>query len=282
MDDERVEARLDDDLADAMATVLERAEAGDGRVREAAMVTALGSDWGRLVDAGLVIEADDGYVIDDPTAVREALEDREGEAGWSRLDRAAGACALLLASGYYLSPVRDAVGETMHLLLGPMNAAVPFSLVVLVLALCNGLVSSALRLWLIDSDRLARQRERMQELKDRIEAARERGDEEAIEHLSREQRSMMGDVLGAYKQQLRPMAWAMLLTVPVFLWLRWLFLAPVAATTPAGMFIPVLGQIAWTARVIGPIPFWLAWYVSGTLVSSVVSRKIAERAPVGT
>lgn len=282
MDDERVEARLDDDLADAMATVLERAEAGDGRVREAAMVTALGSDWGRLVDAGLVIEADDGYVIDDPTAVREALEDREGEAGWSRLDRAAGACALLLASGYYLSPVRDAVGETMHLLLGPMNAAVPFSLVVLVLALCNGLVSSALRLWLIDSDRLARQRERMQELKDRIEAARERGDEEAIEHLSREQRSMMGDVLGAYKQQLRPMAWAMLLTVPVFLWLRWLFLAPVAATTPAGMFIPVLGQIAWTARVVGPIPFWLAWYVSGTLVSSVVSRKIAERAPVGT
>ncbi|NNC25236.1 DUF106 domain-containing protein, partial [Salinisphaera sp. USBA-960] len=52
-------------------------------------------------------------------------------------------------------------------------------------------------------------------------AAKERGDEEALDRIQKEQMEAMGDQLGMFKMQFRPMVWIMLLTIPVFLWMYW-------------------------------------------------------------
>ncbi|MGQ5515936.1 hypothetical protein [Halococcus saccharolyticus] len=65
--------------------------------------------------------------------------------------------------------------------------------------------------------------------------------------------AVITDQLGGFIRLLRPLAWTMLFTVPVLLWLYWLMLSPAQAVTPTAMVFPILGRIAWTAKVIGPM-----------------------------
>ncbi|MFB9805682.1 hypothetical protein ACFFQF_10150 [Haladaptatus pallidirubidus] len=45
-----------------------------------------------------------------------------------------------------------------------------------------------------------------------------------------------------------------------------------------GILFPVIGQIAWTATVVGPLQVWLVWYIGASISSGYVSRKIAQQA----
>jgi len=81
----------------------------------------------------------------------------------------------------------------------------------------------------------------MQEIRARLDAAKERGDEAAVERLTERQQEMIRRQIGMLKHIARPMAWTMLVTVPVFIWLSWVVFAPqvaVGVTTPT---LPVVG-----------------------------------------
>lgn len=296
MDPERRETlREDDRLAAATAAVLERAEAGDGTVRRADVADAVPArQWGRLLETGLLVAAGDRFVVDDPTAVREVLADRpstpdvadfddpdpvdgDDSGGWRPVDKAAGVCSLALMASYQLPPARDAIGSTMHLVFGPLEAALPFAVTVAVLALVVGSASTLLNRRLRDAERAERLRERLQSVGDRLEAARERGDEAAVDRLEERQRELLGDQVGAFADLLRPMAWTVLLSAPVFLWLSWLVVAPAAAVTPTAAVVPFVGRIAWTARLVGPLHVWTVWYVVCSLVSGVAVGRATDR-----
>jgi len=77
----------------------------------------------------------------------------------------------------------------------------------------------------------------------------------------------------------RPMAWTMLVTIPVFIWLSWVVTAPqvaVGVVTPA---LPLVGRMAWTARVLGPVRLWMLWYIASLLVSNLAVKRAMKRAP---
>lgn len=66
--------------ADALAAVLASAEAGDGTVRWADVSDDLDStQWGTLVQRGLLVDAGDAFVVDDPTAVAEVVGADDGD-----------------------------------------------------------------------------------------------------------------------------------------------------------------------------------------------------------
>jgi hypothetical protein len=66
------------DAAEAVATVLAVAETGDGTVDwERVSGEMRLEQWGELVAEGVVIPAGDRFVVEDPTAVRAALEDAD-------------------------------------------------------------------------------------------------------------------------------------------------------------------------------------------------------------
>lgn len=196
--------------------------------------------------------------------------------GWTPYDKLAGLAALALASGYVVDPVQAAVGTGMHALLAPAASLVPFSVLVLLLAGTTGLSSALLNLRLRNQERMAELRDRMNELRERLEGARERDDEAELEDLRAEQQELAAEWATAMKSQFRPMVWSMLVTVPAFLWLRWVFLAPSAAVAPAALALPVVGNVAWTAT-LGPLQVWLAWYLGCSVSTGVVARKVVAR-----
>ncbi|UPV73112.1 EMC3/TMCO1 family protein [Halorussus limi] len=196
---------------------------------------------------------------------------------WTGYDKLAGLVALALMAGYYVTPIQQTVGGAMHAMLGPATTILPFSVLILLLAGTTGLSSAVLQTKLRNRERMERLQERMSDLRDRLESTRERDDEDAVEELRAEQRDLTGEYLAAMKTQLRPAVWSMLVSVPVFLWLRWVFVAPSVAVAPAAFALPLVGHVAWTATLVGPLKVWLAWYVGCSLSTGLLARKAVAR-----
>ncbi len=280
-------AREGEDMTEALAAVLEVAEE-EGTVSWSDVSDDLTSgQWGRLIEKGLLVDADgEGFVLDDPEGIREALEetdpaavadDADGdEVEWTKWDKLAGLGAVSMIAGYSIQSVRAVVGSTIDLVLGPLETVLPFYVVILVLAVLTGLWSTILQDNLMDSEVMAKYQERMQELKERREAAKERGDDAELERIQEEQMEAMGDQLGMFKAQFRPMVWIMLLTIPAFLWMYWLILdvGIGGGSGQAVLVMPLIGEVTqWQQGVIGPVQAWIVWYFLCSLSFTQLLRK---------
>lgn len=288
----------DDALAAALSTVLDEAEAGDGTVVWADVRDRLAPvEWGRLLDHGLLVPAGDRFVVDDPTAARELLarmdldgadepasapdsatsESPADTGGWSRTDKLAGVAAVGLMASYQLPGARDLIGQSVDTVLGPVAATLPFAATITLLAVVTALVSTTIRRRLQTKSEMDHLKERMTEVRERLADARDRGDDEAVERLQAQQQELMGQQLSMFKHMLKPMAWTVLISAPVFLWLSWLVVAPAAAITPTATVFPMLGRIVWTAKVVGPLQVWTVWYIGTSMVSNLTINKTVDR-----
>ena len=283
-------------LTGALATVLEVAEE-KGTVTWSDVSDDISSgQWGRLIETGLLLDADgNGFVIDDPEAVHEALEDSDAAAiddaddegsNWTQWDKLAGLGALGMMVGYAVPSIRATVGSTVNLVLGPLlDLGLPFHLVILVVAMLTGLWSTILQDKLMDSELMGKYQARMQDLKERREAAKERGDDAELERIQEEQMDAMGDQLGMFKAQFRPMTWIMLLTIPAFLWMYWMILDQGIGQDAATVIIlPLVGTVEnWNAAGLGPMPAWIVWYFLCSLGFSQILRKAlnVQTSPTG-
>jgi len=240
--------------------------------------------WGRLLQKDILVESGDGFTFADREAVEDGLgtaEEMEIDAeidddgsGWSVYDKAAAVGALAMFAGYSIGPVRSTVGNVLDLFIGPLDAVLPFFAVIMVLAIITGLYSAILQNALMDMEMMSAYQERMQEIQERQKAAKDRGDDEALERIREEQMDAMGDQLGMFKQQLRPMVWIMVITIPVFLWMYWKIRPPShLPAAESSMVMPLVGEIELAAGVVGPLQAWILWYILNSIGFSQIIRK---------
>ncbi|MFC6974088.1 DUF106 domain-containing protein [Halomicroarcula sp. GCM10025709] len=269
-------------LTDALQEVLSVAEE-KGTVTWSDVSDEMTSgEWGRLIESGLLVDADgEGFVIEDPEGVREALEesdaapsDDEDDGGWTTWDKLAGLATLGMFAGYSLNSVRDAIGGVLDIALGPLADILPFYVVILVLAVITGANSTILQDNLMDMSGMEDHQQKMQDLQDRRKKAKERDDQEALDRLEEEQMEMMGDQLGMFKKQFRPMVWIMVINIPIFLWLYWMVFGPGLSLEAPVITFPIYGEVeAWRQGVVGPMQAWIVWYFLCSLSFTQVIRK---------
>ena len=284
-------------FADALAVVLSRAghdASGEASTDGGTPQTVTWGDvsdelttgqWGRLIETGLLRDADgDGFAVSNPDDVREALSDdgvevADGEEGssWSKYDKLAGLGALAFFPAYWFQPIREAVGSTVNLVLGPLDAVLPFYAVVIVLSVLTGLYSVLLQANLMNTEKMGAVQEKMSDIQDRRKEAKERGDDAALERIQEEQMDAMGDQLGMFKEQFRPMAWIMLITIPAFVWMYWMVGIGGGPEHIVGaerhIILPLVGRVAWTDGVVGPMQAWIVWY----FLISISFRQIIQK-----
>ncbi|MFA1611921.1 DUF106 domain-containing protein [Halobellus rubicundus] len=278
----------DDEMRAAVETVLERAD--DGEVKWLDVKGDISSgQWGRLIEKGVLVEGEEGFELADADATREGLEpasasasatssgsSSDDDSSWSTYDKGAAVVTLGLFVGYSWKPLRDVIGTVMDVPLSPLQEFLPFYAVVMVLALATGLYSTLLQANLMDMDKMSEYQERMQEIQERRKEAKEAGDDEALDAIQEEQMDAMGDQLGMFKEQFRPMVWIMFLTIPVFLWMYWTIGVGGNATAHHDLeplVLPLRGQVAWTESVIGPIQAWIVWYFLCSMGFTQIIRK---------
>ena len=292
----------DAEMEDVVRTVLDRAE--DGEVKWVDVRDTLSSgQWGRLIEKGVLIDGDAGFRLADAEATRDALENGAAETttatttspstssdddegtSWSMWDKGAALVSVALFAGYSWAPMRNVIGTAMDVFLGPLNTALPFYAVVMVLAVVTGLYSTLLQANLMDTEKMGEYQEKMQAIQEKRKEAKERGDDEALERIQDEQMEAMGDQMGMFKEQFRPMVWIMFLTIPVFLWMYW----KVGIGDPSSgqfgtMVLPFRGTVAWKDQVLGPIQVWIVWHFLCSMGFTQIIRKglNIDISPTGT
>ncbi|MDZ7745453.1 MAG: DUF106 domain-containing protein [Halobacteriales archaeon] len=269
--------RQDESMREPLEYLLEH----DGPITWSEASDELSSgEWGRLIEKGVLTDAGEGFELADAEEVEAGLaedtdtDDSDGvdhDSSWSQYDKLAGVAAVGMMSGYVVTPVGNAVGNTLNIFLEPIQSALPFYGVILILAVLTGLVTSLLQANLMDTEVMAEYQEQMQSMQDRRKAAQERGDEEELERIQDEQMEAMGDNIGMFKEQFRPMVWIMLVTIPAFLWVYWMVRNGQIPTS--GMTLPVLGENAWNSGALGPMRTWIVWYFLCSLSFNQLIRK---------
>ncbi|WP_135853158.1 DUF106 domain-containing protein [Halorussus salinus] len=291
---DKIESLIADDsaMADALAVVYDRTDGGSERIEWADVNDALTSgQWGRLIEKDVLESVGDEFRLADPDAVETALDDdvpsttqtptTDGddadvdseESSWTTWDKLAAVGAGGLFLGYSQQPVRNVVGSTVEIFIGPVDSVLPFYVVVLVVALLTGLFSTLLQANLMDMDKMSAYQERMKKIQDKRKDARERGDDEALEEIREEQMDAMGDQLGMFKEQFRPMVWTMFVTIPVFLWIYWMVLDGHVAAGETRIVAPLIGEATWRAKVLGPMQMWIIWYFLCSMSLTQLIRK---------
>jgi uncharacterized membrane protein (DUF106 family) len=133
--------------------------------------------------------------------------------------------SLLLTMGIiFLSTipaVRQVVGTAMDFILGPLldPIGLPFFAIILVLSALTGLYSSLLQKYTIDYERLQEVQEGMKEFQKEYRDAQLSKDEKRIKKLESRRDKMMKEQLEVSQEQFKPMAYILLVSIPIFLWL---------------------------------------------------------------
>ena len=178
--------------------------------------------------------------------------------------------AFLLLLSYSIPPLRDGIGSVMDLVLGPLlGAGLPFSIVILILAAFTGLSTSLIQKYTIDYEMMQEVQQRAKEFQREYREAQLSGDEKRVKKMDAKRDRMMKDQLEMSRQQFKPMAYIMLISIPIFLWL--LFRLP--TLTGATITFPFIGEKALAQAAFWVIPAWILWYLISSLALSQVIRK---------
>lgn len=274
----------DPDMRPAVETVLERAEGG--RIDWVDVRDELTSgQWGRLIEKEILVDGENGFELADRGAVEAGLSTESDatdgsassdvdteESEWSKWDKGAAVVTVGLFAGYSWKPMRDLIGGAMDVPLDPLTEVLPFYAIVMVLALATGLYSTILQSQLMDTEKMAQYQDRVKDLQERKKRAKEAGDDEKLQEINEEQMAAMGDQMGMFKEQFRPMVWIMFLTIPVFLWMYWKIGIGNGGSFGTIVF-PILGEVGWKEAVLGPIQAWIIWYFVCSMGFTQVIRK---------
>lgn len=185
---------------------------------------------------------------------------------FSKRDKVAGLVVVALMTGFLFDPIQSVVAALLSLVFHPLSTVLPFSALLSGVGSATGLVTTVIAMRVRDDERAERLKERAGELQERLESDEDDDAEELHPELARTQWEML-------KTSIRPALWSALVTVPTFLWLRWIFAAPATALAPAVVVLPAVGPVALTATLVGPVKVWLAWYLGASISTRLVARR---------
>lgn len=178
--------------------------------------------------------------------------------------------AMALIFSYSIPGFREGVGSTLDVVFGPLAAVLPLFVVIIVLSAITAIYSSLIQKYTIDYEGMQETQEKMKSFQKEYREAQLSGDEKRIKKLDAKRDKMMKDQLEMSQQQFKPMAYILILSVPIFFWLLFrLNNFPESL----GITMPFFGQVSLAAFVLGPIPAWILWYMICSLTISQVVRK---------
>ncbi|MCQ8893455.1 MAG: EMC3/TMCO1 family protein [Methanolinea sp.] len=177
--------------------------------------------------------------------------------------------AMAMIFSYSIAPIREGVGQALDLALGPLAGMMPFYVLIIVLSAVTALYSSLIQKYTIDYERMTEVQERMKAFQKEYREAQLSGDEKRIKKLDAKRDRVMKEQLELSQQQFTPMAYILIITVPIFFWLLFrLHLAPNTLIT-----MPFFGSHSLSEAVLVFIPAWIFWYMICSLTISQVIRK---------
>jgi uncharacterized membrane protein (DUF106 family) len=177
---------------------------------------------------------------------------------------------MLMMFSYSIQWLRVGVGQNIDRVFAPLvdGFNIPFFILIVILSAFTGLYSSLIQKYTIDYDRMTDVQERMKEFQKEYREAQLSQDEKKIKKMDAKRDKVMKEQLELSQQQFKPMAFILVLTVPIFFWL--LFRLNQINTT---ITLPYYGAQSLTAPVLWIVPAWMMWYMICSIALSQIVRK---------
>jgi uncharacterized membrane protein (DUF106 family) len=177
---------------------------------------------------------------------------------------------MLMMFSYSIPGLRGYVGQSIDVVLAPLvtEFKVPFFILIVILSAITGLYSSIIQKYTIDYEKMTNAQERMKEFQTEYREAQLSQDEKRIKKMEAKKDRVMKEQLEMSQQQFKPMAYILVLTVPIFFWL--LFRMSQIHST---IIMPYSGLHNLNDPALWVIPAWILWYMICSLTISQVIRK---------
>jgi uncharacterized membrane protein (DUF106 family) len=177
---------------------------------------------------------------------------------------------MLMMFSYSIEWLRVGVGQTIDSVLAPFvtTFGIPFYILILILSALTGLYSSIVQKYTIDYEKMTESQERMKEFQTEYREAQLSQDEKKIKKLEAKKDRVMKEQLEMSQQQFKPMAYILILTVPIFFWLLYRL-----SQTQTTITLPFYGLHNLHDAIIWVIPAWILWYMICSITLSQVIRK---------
>lgn len=178
--------------------------------------------------------------------------------------------AMLLIFSYSIPVIRDTVGQGLDVILGPLAETFPLYIVIIILSVVTALYSSVIQKYTIDYERMQEVQERMKVFQKEFREAQLSGDEKRVKKLEAKRDKVMKEQLEMSQNQFKPMAYILIISVPIFFWLLY---SMTNYPDSIGIIMPFFGYHELSEMILGPIPAWILWYMICSLTLSQVVRK---------
>jgi uncharacterized membrane protein (DUF106 family) len=177
---------------------------------------------------------------------------------------------MLMMFSYSIEWLRVGVGHAIDGVFAPFVTEfnIPFYILIVILSSITGLYSSIIQKYTIDYEKMTESQERMKEFQTEYREAQLSQDEKKIKKLEAKKDRVMKEQLEMSQQQFKPMAYILVLTVPIFFWLLYR-LSQIQST----ITLPFYGTHNLHDAVIWVIPAWILWYMICSITLSQVIRK---------
>jgi uncharacterized membrane protein (DUF106 family) len=171
---------------------------------------------------------------------------------------------------YTVEWLRVGVGQGMDNVFAPVvvGFGIPFYILIVILSALTGLYSSIVQKYTIDYEKMTESQERMKEFQTEYREAQLSQDEKKIKKLEVKKDRVMREQLEMSQNQFKPMAYILVLTVPIFFWLLFR-LSHVQST----ITFPYAGTVGLNNPAVWVIPAWILWYMICSITLSQVIRK---------
>jgi uncharacterized membrane protein (DUF106 family) len=177
---------------------------------------------------------------------------------------------MLMMFSYSIPGLRDYVGRSIDVVLAPLvtDFKIPFFILIVILSAITGLYSSIIQKYTIDYEKMTNAQERMKEFQTEYREAQLSQDEKRIKKMEAKKDRVMKEQLELAQQQYKPMAYILVLTVPIFFWLLYR-MSQIHST----IIMPYSGLHNLNDPALWVIPAWILWYMICSLTISQVIRK---------
>ncbi|HJJ26581.1 MAG TPA: EMC3/TMCO1 family protein [Methanocorpusculum sp.] len=182
---------------------------------------------------------------------------------------------------YQWQEARAVIAGIANVVIAPFEAmGIPFFGLVLILATVTGFYSSLLQKYTIDYEAMTKNQEKMKEFNAKFREAQKLGDERLIKKMQAQQQQMMSEQMKMSQAQFKPMAYILVVTIPIFFWLYERIsqmptadmLIPEIADLTNSIILPFAGLTSYQASIL-VFPAWLIWYILCSLCMTQIIRK---------
>jgi uncharacterized membrane protein (DUF106 family) len=177
---------------------------------------------------------------------------------------------MLMMFSYSVEWLRVGVGQGIDVAFTPLldGFKIPFYILIVILSALTGLYSSIIQKYTIDYDKMTEAQERMKEFQTEYREAQLSQDEKKIKKLEAKKDRVMREQLEMSQNQFKPMAYILVVSVPIFFWL--LFRLNQVKST---ITFPYIGSVGLHDAAVWVIPAWILWYMICSITLSQVIRK---------